>query len=355
MRLLAETPKPDAPYARTLQEFAEANGLPPRVIGAIEDYIEDAEEAATIAQQLKDAQGEASNSWKNVRDQAGRTNDLVDMAEEVSSRPANAERVKTPEFAEGKTAFHDGVEFLSSPYPIGSEKHVCWSLGYMSEEYRREAEDDAEATADRVEKLLNDIPPPSLDFYAGTDNSPGFGDIRRNTLARLPDFTNDPDAPDLTKLVRAIKVFHDQGMAGDPATKPLIIEVLTEWFGRLADTGKRTDDVRLHAAGAALCPIETARALLTALDPAALDTLDPTIPLDSENVSPAAMSLALSFGRHLCPGLSSTVRLAIIEHELGQRTAKKPRKKKSGKTATPDPEPESDPPDPSATPDPSNP
>ena len=53
--------------------------------------------------------------------------------------PTNAQRAKTAEFAEGKTAFANGEGGLENPYPLGSERWTCWALGNAAAEYASEA------------------------------------------------------------------------------------------------------------------------------------------------------------------------------------------------------------------------
>jgi hypothetical protein len=81
MQLINEMARPDVGEASRTLELAKSLNLPPRVIVGLEMYIEAAREAGSIAQQAKRAADRASECWKVARGEAGREDDLVDLAQ----------------------------------------------------------------------------------------------------------------------------------------------------------------------------------------------------------------------------------------------------------------------------------
>lgn len=158
MDLLANMGKPDVGEARRVKDLCEALHLPPRVVSAIDHYIEKAKDYARLAHEAKEAQEDAKEAWTAVKENAGRDEDLVDMAEAASAKPmTNIARLSTPEGREGKKAYEDQKGFLACPYPYGSESFFRWALGWMKAESDKDKRNKFEKFTDDISTMANTI------------------------------------------------------------------------------------------------------------------------------------------------------------------------------------------------------
>lgn len=81
LELIANMAAPDLIEGQRTLELSKALELPERVIKHIEAYLETAASAAFLAKEAKVEKEHAASCWQAVKEQAGRSDDLVDMAE----------------------------------------------------------------------------------------------------------------------------------------------------------------------------------------------------------------------------------------------------------------------------------
>lgn len=173
MELLANMAKPDVAEAERALELSRSLGLPPRVTGEIEEYIETARRAGGLAKEAKTAQDRATKCWQAVKEQAGRCDDLVDMANSASaSRPVAAPSTDDTTEAESE------------------------SSGPLS----------GDLAADMAKRF-----PAVVDFFA----IPRSDAATQKYLVSLPVTTNDDYQPSLVRLGRAAAQSED-GSPGNP-------------------------------------------------------------------------------------------------------------------------------------------
>jgi len=114
--LIAETPKPKAEHAGTLLELVSLHGFPERVINAFDDYISTVTGYELAKGEADRLQKLATEKWDHVREEAGRTDDLVDIAGFEARKAAALADLADPDDEDGEDSeTEDGGNIVEIP------------------------------------------------------------------------------------------------------------------------------------------------------------------------------------------------------------------------------------------------
>lgn len=280
MQVLASLQKPDVGQAEAFLNHSKDPGLPPRMLAAQQDYINAARQSATKAAQAKDAADRASNAWQAVKENARRTDDLVDMADSATGTRTGAEDLQL--------------------------------------------NDD-----DPLIQLLKTTAPASLAFY--TSQIPDAEAL----ISTMQLTSNDAQACTVVEVLRGAFEVHKHGLL-DEQIAPLVRMAVVEALLRCdPQSGSIYSDLAHNAIGtvASVCGLDV-RSFLRDLAPNVLDLLDGSVAITDETPL-GDLELAFGFFEHLGGAAVTTatkaaaITVAIMDRAAGERkkSAKKASKK----------------------------